>query len=99
MEKRIKVREGDVVTYSYEGVSTRALPVNAKITNIRLDLNWREVLLAEHESSNNISSPLSLNGIPSFLFFCLLMLCCRSVEGCNGGCESGGGKQGVWVLE
>jgi hypothetical protein len=38
------LKQGDVVTFSYESHARRALPVRPKIERIRTDLLWLDVL-------------------------------------------------------
>jgi hypothetical protein len=54
----VKPVRGDVVMFTYENFSPRAAPVNLKITRIRYDLSWDDVLYNELQQ---IQSPV-LNG-------------------------------------
>lgn len=44
-----ELRRGDLVTFSYENISTTSLPVNPKITRVRLDRTWFNVLQEHHD--------------------------------------------------
>jgi hypothetical protein len=38
------LKRGDVVTFSYETLSRRAVPVNPEILRVRTDLTWIDVV-------------------------------------------------------
>eukprot|EP00026_Physarum_polycephalum_P002518 Phypoly_transcript_02525.p1 GENE.Phypoly_transcript_02525~~Phypoly_transcript_02525.p1 ORF type:complete len:833 (+),score=92.99 Phypoly_transcript_02525:54-2552(+) len=55
-----KPKKGDIVTFTYESISQRSMPVNMKIYRIRYDLTWKEVLrsfsqLSSYQLLNNAS--------------------------------------------
>lgn len=53
----MKFQTGEIVTFSYESYSSRALPVNPQITRIRLDKNWKDLVNEYHlEKENTIKS-------------------------------------------
>lgn len=57
----VPVKEGDIVTFSYDSYSRRKLiPVNPKIIRVRNDISWQQVV-ATH--ANESPFQLSLNGI------------------------------------
>jgi hypothetical protein len=48
-----KVKKGDVVTVAFENYSRKSIPVNPKITRIRKDMTWENVLhefVKQHQS-------------------------------------------------
>ena len=55
----LHLKQGDVVTFSYQNYSRREAPVNPRILHVRLDVSWERVL---REFSTN-SRSLPLNGI------------------------------------
>ena len=43
-EKEIEMKRGDVVTFSFESYSRRALPTEARIVRVRRDVTWQKVI-------------------------------------------------------
>lgn len=66
-EGEVKPKEGDIVTFTYESYSRRAVPVNPKIYRIRKDTNWEQVV-------SNFQKDLVKNGIKGNLFLPLISL-------------------------
>lgn len=57
-------RKGDVVTFSYECYSRKAIPVKPTITRIRTDMQWEEVL---DNSSKEVPAAQQLNGMGAWM--------------------------------
>eukprot|EP00026_Physarum_polycephalum_P003064 Phypoly_transcript_03073.p1 GENE.Phypoly_transcript_03073~~Phypoly_transcript_03073.p1 ORF type:complete len:492 (+),score=39.24 Phypoly_transcript_03073:901-2376(+) len=54
-------KRGDVVSFSYDSYSRRALPVNPKILCVRLDINWDQVIDLQFPSTTNQPSQQDSN--------------------------------------
>ncbi len=39
-----RLKEGDIVTCNYETITTRSTPCNPKISRLRKDITWRDVV-------------------------------------------------------
>lgn len=46
---------GDVVSFSYENIARRDLPVNPKIYRVRTDLSWQEVVYSSVKEEKFLS--------------------------------------------
>lgn len=54
-------KAGDIVTFSYENYTRRAVPVNPKLVRTRFDLSWKQVV-AEYFRIDSARTK-DLNGI------------------------------------
>lgn len=53
-EKEEKIRRGEVVTFTYDTYSRRALPMNVVVLRSRFDLSWEDVLHNFENDTKNL---------------------------------------------
>ena len=53
-----KLKRGDIVTFSYDNVSSSAKPVKPRIFRIRTDISWEEIVASHAREKSR-----GLNGI------------------------------------
>jgi hypothetical protein len=59
-ETGMSIRRGDIVTFSYESYSRRALPTEARILRVREDTTWEKIVF---DYSQQIPKSQVLSGI------------------------------------
>jgi hypothetical protein len=83
VQEDIRPKKGDIVSFTYDGLSRGGIPVHTTIYRIRTDVSWRELVLEAHADSNTGNDvevednrKRFLNGILSCLFFITYFICC-----------------------
>lgn len=46
-------KQGDIVTFSHDHQSRRAIPTNVNVHQIRLDMTWEDIATASNQQFNN----------------------------------------------
>jgi hypothetical protein len=71
------IKEGDVVTFTFDNYSRGVIPVNPSVTRVRTDISWEQVLNDYANDFSKLSTTSGIHNLAISLIDCVSFLYCN----------------------